>query len=75
MPKPHKLKLRLTGGRKDLAAFKPYIDRFTAHSDFMETFSKLKRRGNTPLLELTIELTESIVINLPEGTNLTRRPM
>ena len=60
MPKPNKIKLRLTGGRKALTEFKPYIDRFTAHRDFKETFSKLKRRGNTPLLELTIELTETM---------------
>jgi hypothetical protein len=77
--KPNKIKLRLTGGRKDLDAIKPYldpvIDQFIAHSEFMETSKKLRRKGNTPLLEITYELTEAVVINLPEGTNLTKRPM
>ena len=75
MTKPNKIRIKVTAGIGDLMEVQKYLEKFEQESKFKTTNQKWKQRGSTPLFDLHMDFEEQIVIKLPKGTNLTRRPM
>ena len=75
MTKPNKIRIKVTAGIQDLMEVQKYLEKFEKESNFKNINQNLKRRGETPLFDLHLNFEEQILINLPKGTNLTRKPM